>query len=276
MIILKIIGSLLRFIGILLLVLLLLLLAVLCVPVELRVKYEPDVTFGIRWLFIRHDFVGGEETEQKPPGRLRRFFSRVWELIKLMAAGLVWLVSQAVAAVRRFFVFVKRQWRRVFKPKPKKKKRPAQEEDEPEPPEPSFFGALREQRGFFGALQFFVDLGKALGSSLVRIYRGVAVNEFVLRVSITGEDAADTAVKYGKICSGAFPALSFLLGHTRHYAPKMPDIEITPDFGGEGIRIVFSGDFTVYPILMAGHLLWAVIKFAVSQIMITFKNKSQS
>ncbi len=276
MIILKIIGSLLKFIGILLLAVLILLLAVLCVPVGLRVKYEPEVTFGIRWLFIRYDFIGGDDAESKPPGRFRRLLARVWELIKLILAGIVWLISQAVAAVKRFFAFVKRQWRKVFKPKPKKKKRPAPKEEEPKPPEPSFFGALREQRGFFGALKFFVDLGKALGGSLVRIYRGVAVDEFILRVRITGEDAADTSIKYGQICSGAFPALSFLLEHTRHYTPKMSDIEITPDFGGEGIRVTFVGAFTVYPILVVGHLLWAVIKFAVSQIMITFKNKSQS
>ena len=143
----------------------------------------------------------------------------------------------------------------------------------------SFFGALKEQRGFFGALQFFADAGKRLGGAVAKIYRGIRIDRLVLHASVSGEDAADTAILYGRICAGAFPALSFLLGSTRGYDPTSPrtrDIEIVPDYAGEGIRIYFIGKFTVFPILMVGNLLWAVIRFAVAQFKISSKNKKEN
>ena len=59
------------------------------------------------------------------------------------------------------------------------------------------------------------------------------------------------------------------------FEQHMQDIEIIPDFAGEGIKIFFIGEFTFFPILMVGNLLWAVIKFAVSQIKITSKLKKE-
>ena len=114
---------------------------------------------------------------------------------------------------------------------------------------------------------------------MARIYRGIKIDRLVLHASISGEDAADTAIQYGRICAGTFPALSFLLSHTRGYDPASPrtkDIEIVPDYAGDGIKIYFIGEFTAFPILMIGNLLWAVIGFAVTQIKISLKkNNSQ-
>lgn len=274
MIVLKMIGWLFKIIGVLLLILLTVLLVALCFPVHLEIKYLPDVTFRVKYLFIRYTVVG-EEEEKKPPGRMRRFLTAVLGAIIWLAGEIARFFRWLADRVKALFAWVKKK---LFRPKPKKKKRPkADREDEPEEKNQSLFSALREQRGFFGALKFFVDIGKALGGGLVRIYRGVTVDRFLLRVRVSGEDAADTAVKYGAVCSGAFPALSYLLGNTRRFEMRrhLPDIEITPDFAGEGIRIVFDGALTVFPILVLGNLLWALLKFAAAQLKITFKNKQQ-
>ena len=78
--------------------------------------------------------------------------------------------------------------------------------------------------------------------------------------------------------SAAFPALSFLLGHTRGYDPlnaRTKDIEIVPDFAGEGIDIYLIAELTLFPILIVGNALSAVIRFVVAQIKITSKYKSK-
>ena len=269
MVVLKIIGLLLKIIGWLLLIILLLVLAALCVPVHLHAKYEPEITLRLRYLFLKF-YILREKPPAKPPGIIRRALTAAGRFLMTVLYG----IKTAISAV---FGWIKKGISRltsIFR-KPKKKK-PAPARKKPEEKKQSFFGALKEQRGFFGALQFFADAGRMLGGALARIYRGIRIDRLVLHVSVTGEDAADTAIQYGRICAAAFPALSFLLGNTRGYDPASPrtkDIEIVPDYAGAGIQIYCIGELTVFPILVIGNLLWAVIRFAAAQIKISLKNK---
>lgn len=264
MILLKIVGVLLKIIGI---VLLLLLLA-MCIPVHLGVQYEETVIVKIQYLFFKYTFDSASlnaeestsEAESKKPGFLKTmvtyllgFLAWVFSLIKRLISAIIRYIKRGIAYLKRKF----------FKPKPKKKKPNDDKEPKKEKKQQSVFGNLREERGFWGAIGFFVDLGKALGGGMVRIYRGVAIDRFTLRVAICGEDAADTAIKYGEVCSVAFPALSFLLTHARRYRQ---DIEMAPNFAGDGNRIAFDGAFVIYPILILIHLLGAIFRFLISQI----------
>lgn len=271
LIVLKIIGFLLKILVWLLLILLLLVLVALCIPLHLHVKYEPEVTLRLRYFFLKF-YILGEKPPKKPPGLFRRALAAVGKFLLTVLS----LIKAGISALFRWigkgFRWVKAKLRR----KPKKKKTVPKKE--PEEKRLSFFGALKEQRGFFGAIEFFADAGKALGGAVGKIYRGIRIDRLALHAAISGEDAADTAVRYGRICAGVFPALSFLLGSTRGYDPASPrtkDIEIVPDFAGEGIKLYFIGEFTLFPLLMVGNLLWAVIQFAVSQLKISSKIKKE-
>ena len=270
LIVLKIIGFLLKLIGWLLLIILLVLLAAMCIPVHLEVKYEPEVTLRLRYFFLRF-YILGEKPPAKPPGIIRRALAVVGRFLLTVLYGVRTAVSAVFRWIRKGLARLKSRFRRKPRPKQKKTSQPKEQEKKQ-----SFFGALREQRGFFGALQFFADAGKMLGGAAAKVYRGVRIDRLVLHAAITGEDAADTAIQYGRICGAAFPALSFLLSNTRGYDPASPrtkDIEIVPDFAGEGVKIVLIGEFTLFPILMVGNLLWAVIRFAFAQIKLTSKLK---
>jgi hypothetical protein len=274
MILLKIIAVLLKLLGIILLLLLL----AMCIPTRLGVTYKDTVIIHIQYLFFKYTFDSASLNEEKPepeekpkkPGLLKTVFT-------YLLGGVVWilrLIKRLLSAIlkyiktysKRGIAGLKRFIKTHFKSKPKKKQKQTDDDEEDSPKEKkqqSLFGSLREDRGFWGAIGFFADLGKALGGGLVRIYRGVAIEKFMLRVSICGEDAADTAIQYGKVCSVAYPALSFLLTHARRYRQ---DIEITPDFAGNGAPITFDGEFILYPILILAHLLGAVFRFLISQV----------
>ena len=272
LIVLKILGILLKIIGLLLLIILLLLLVAMCIPVHLHVKYEPEVTLRLRYLFFRF-YILGERPPKKPPGMIRRALAAFGKFLLTVLYGLKTAVSAVFGWMKKGLKWI------ISKVRKPKKKKAALPKKKPVEKKQSFFGALKEQRGFFGALQFFADAGKRLGGAVAKIYRGIRIDRLVLHASVSGEDAADTAILYGRICAGAFPALSFLLGSTRGYDPTSPrtrDIEIVPDYAGEGIRIYFIGKFTVFPILMVGNLLWAVIRFAVAQFKISSKNKKEN
>lgn len=275
MIVLKIFGFLLKIIGVLLLIIILLLLAAMCVPLHLEIKYEPDVTFRIRYLFI-HYTLAGEPLPQKPPGIIRKALAAAGRWLVMLLVLIRELLSAIFRELKKSFAWIRS--RLGIGRKPKKKKPPRPKSDKPPKKEKVFFGSLFEQRGILGALEFFADIGKALGGTMVRIYRGIKINRLVLHASVSGEDAADTAIQYGRICSAAFPALSFLLSNTRGYDPAnaaAKDIEIIPDFAGEGINIYLIGELTVFPILVVGNLLWSLIRFAVKQIKITSRLKSK-
>ncbi len=272
LIVLKILLFLLKIIGWLLLIIITALLAAMCVPVHIQVKYEPEVTFRLRYFF--HTFyIAGESPPLEPPGVIRRALAAAGKFLLTV----IYLIKTAFSAASRW---IKKLFARLLsriRRKPKQKK-PAPPRKKPEEKKQSFFGALREQRGFFGALQFFADAGRMLGGAVAKVYRGIRIDALVLHASVSGDDAADTAILYGRICAAAFPALSFLLGSTRGYDPASPrtrDIEIVPDYAGEGIKIYLIGEFTVFPILMIGNLLWAVIKFAVAQIKLTSALKKE-
>ncbi len=271
MIVLKIFGIILKIIGLLLLIILLLLLAAMCVPVHLEIKYEPEVTFRIRYLFIKYT-VAGETGPKKPPGVFRRMLAAAGRFLGMVFGAVGQFFSAVFRGLKKAFAWIKAR----LGLRPKQKKPAEKKQAKPKKKEKGFLGSLFEQCGLFGTIQFFADIGKTLGGTMVRIYRGVKINRLVLHVSVSGEDAADTAIQYGRICAGAFPALSFLLSHTRGYDPSNPktkDIEIVPDFAGEGIKIYLIGEFTVFPIFIVGNLLGAVIKFAVSHIKITSEIK---
>ncbi len=271
MILLKIIGVLLKIIG----AVLLLLLLAMCIPVHLGVLYEETVIVNIKYLFFKYTFDSASlnaeesepETEPKKPGLIKTIFTYILGFFVWIFSLIKRLFSAIIRYGKRGIAYLKRK---LFKPKPKKK-RPDEDEPQKKPKKKqSLFGSLREDRGFWGAIGFFVDLGKALGGGMVRIYRGVAIDRFTLRAAVCGEDAADTAIKYGEVCSAAFPALSFLLTHARRYRQ---DIEITPNFAGDGNKIAFDGVFVLYPILILAHLLGAVFRFLISQIKYYIKRK---
>lgn len=272
MLVFKIIVVLLKIIGILLLILL----AAMCVPVHLGVLYEESVAVRIRYLFMKYTFDGGEQSgETKPSDQTEKPQNKLQTALLMVAGFFVWLfeavkngILTLIRYIKRGIAALKKKFRKNLKPK--KKKSTSDTENPKKKQKQSLFGTLREERSFWGAVQFFVELGKALGGAMVRIYRGVAIDKFTIRAAVAGEDAADTAIKYGEVCSVAFPALSFLLVNARRYTQ---DIQINPDFGGDGMPITFDGEFVIYPILVLAHLLGAVMKFILLQIKITLQNK---
>lgn len=272
----------LKIIGVLLLIILILLIAAICIPVYVEIKYDETVTLRIKYLFVRFIKVfGGEEIsnvekELKEPtafdkilSTITGFIEKSWCAIRIFFSNAANFIKRTLRKIRGL-VRAKLKQKAKSRPKNKKQGTGGKKTSKTKSSDQSLFDSLREERGFWGAINFFVDLGKALSGGLVKMYSGIAANKFVLRVEIVGEDAADTAVKYGKICSVAFPALSFLLSNMRRYNRN---IEITPNFDGDEGRIYFDGEFIIYPVLIIGHALSAVIKFAIKQIKITFKNQ---
>lgn len=124
-------------------------------------------------------------------------------------------------------------------PKEKKPKNKKKKEDSAETPTEDKAGTEKNKKGNGLLKQLYLDRGydglvkilRAIGNSLSgffgKLYKTLTVDEFYLTMITAGSDAADTALKHGKLCAWAFPILGKLVSMCK---VKKYDFDISPDF----------------------------------------------
>ncbi len=122
------------------------------------------------------------------------------------------------------------------KPKKEKKKKVNKEKPKDESevvPEPkkkkqdNMFVRFYRNRGVNGVVQLLKDAANAVGGMFRRIGRAFLFEELFISLTVGAGDSAETAIKYGKVCSGAFPAMGLLVNSMRI---RKYNLEINPDF----------------------------------------------
>jgi len=94
-----------------------------------------------------------------------------------------------------------------------------------------------------------------MGKSAVTILRRTTFKNFSLDVTVGGEDAAATAITYGKICSFTYPALGILHANSKM---KNPKVNIVADYEKEKVDIEFSSTAKIPLIMLVISVLWIV------------------
>ncbi len=120
------------------------------------------------------------------------------------------------------------------KPKKEKKKKEEKEKEESEViSEPkkkkkdNMFVRFYRNKGVEGVVQLLKDASSALGGMFKRIGRAFLFEELFIALSVGAGDSAETAIKYGKTCSAAFPAMGLIVSNMR---VKKYSLDISPDF----------------------------------------------
>ncbi len=121
--------------------------------------------------------------------------------------------------------------------KPKKEKKKTKEEKPKEESEvirepkkkkkDNMFVRFYNNRGVSGVVQLLKDAARALGGMFKRIGRAFLFEELIISLKVGAGDSAETAIKYSKTCSAAFPAMGLIVSTMR---VKKYNIEINPDF----------------------------------------------
>lgn len=127
----------------------------------------------------------------------------------------------------------------------------------------NLFKQLYIEQGYDGIVKMLSAVKTSLGSFFSKLYKTFTINELYLTMRITGSDAADTAIKYGKISSWLFPTLGKIASTCKM---KKYDIDISPDFIGVKNEAEIYLDVSVVPIritnaaiVLAVQLLFKVI-----------------
>ncbi len=74
-----------------------------------------------------------------------------------------------------------------------------------------------------------INMLKSILSKFQKLLKHTVVKDFKFNITVAREDAADTAIKYGKVCSLVYP-IATLFGKCVNFKPE--DISVYSDFSG--------------------------------------------
>jgi len=144
---------------------------------------------------------------------------------------------------------------------PKKKK----ETKNKKPKKPSYLKKLNDRRGVEGLISAVVELSKLVTSTLKGLFEKVVIERFDINVTIVGDDAADTALKYGRICGAFYSAVSVICGTAKCDGYN---VMVTPDFDDEAKASV-KADVCFY--IRVAYVLKYAIKVLYKLFIIRYK-----
>lgn len=118
----------------------------------------------------------------------------------------------------KYNVFPKK--RKIKKAKAKKETEKSSEQKEKNP-------KSIKKRGLDWLLNVIKQVANLASNALKDFFRHIIVKRFMISIKVVGDDAADTAVKYGYCCSVVYPAIGLTVGNVkcREYG-----IDISPNF----------------------------------------------
>ncbi len=142
------------------------------------------------------------------------------------------------------------------KEEPKKDAAPKEQKTKGPNPLKNFY----ENEKIEGILQILRRLLEVIGKFGRRFVNSFVIDKMFLEISVSSEDAAQTAEDYGKMCQKVFPVVGAVCANCN---VKKYSIDIEPDYIGHGFN---EYAFTMEISLNPGKLINAVLMFAFGAI----------
>ncbi|MCI8497499.1 MAG: DUF2953 domain-containing protein [Clostridiales bacterium] len=175
------------------------------------------------------------------------------------------------AAVKYLFVTV------PLAPRPEsgKKSKKTQQTDQKESGQgqkkkPSALMNMIKKDGLGGIVDFISHLSRSGKRLLEKVLRHLKVKDFRLVIIVKGDDAADTALRYGKICAVFYPMFSYLCGLAR---VTVKELSVLPGFHAEQSKEEFSFTARISPVFLIGAGLGFFLRFFAHTIAKQFRKQ---
>ena len=145
--------------------------------------------------------------------------------------------------------------RRKAEKKRKKEEKLRKKGIKPEKKEDKFsFSKLFKEEGIKGFVHEMLTIVKSLWNLIVGVLRRATLRNLEFRMSVAGEDAADTAVTYGYINAAVYPVVSALLENVDEY--RNFETLITPDFSEDAeSSVLIDVHLSIKPVKLIAALL---------------------
>ena len=191
------------------------LIVILCsVKVKITAEYGEAFSLDVQWLFIKlHIFPQTEEQKAKREAKK-----------------------------------AKKEEKKKKKPEEEKK-----EEDKPSEPKKNIFKEFYENQGFGATVELIQTAAAQLGGFMGSIYRAFVIENLKLLLKVSsGDDAAQNAIKYGKVCSAVYPSMGFICLNMK---VKKYEVNVVPDFISQENKAQFALSLSVRPIKLTNAVV---------------------
>ncbi len=158
--------------------------------------------------------------------------------------------------------------RKPKKEKPKKEKpteeKPKEEKPSQAPKKENFVMKFYRNQGFDGTVTFINDVLRGLNTFLGDIFRrSFTIEKLILRMRVAKDDAAETAIAYGKTCAAVFPAMGHICTTMR---VRKYDIDISPDYLAKKSTASIHAELSVRPIRITNAAIRLLFRAVVAYI----------
>ena len=134
-----------------------------------------------------------------------------------------------------------------------KKEEEKKEEDKPSEPKKNIFKEFYENQGFGATVELIQTAAAQLGGFMGSIYRAFVIENLKLLLKVSsGDDAAQNAIKYGKVCSAVYPSMGFICSNMK---VKKYEVNVVPDFISQENKAQFALSLSVRPIKLTNAVV---------------------
>lgn len=200
------------------------------IKVSVTAEYADSFSLDVQWLFIKlHIFPQTEEQKAKREAKK-----------------------------------AKKEEKKKKKPEKEKPEEEKKEENKPSEPKKNIFKEFYENQGFGATVELIQTAAAQLGGFMGSIYRAFVIENLKLLLKVSsGDDAAQNAIKYGKVCSAVYPSMGFICSNMK---VKKYEVNVVPDFISLENKAQFALSLSVRPIkltnaavVLAFRLLFKVL-----------------
>lgn len=178
-----------------------------------------------------------------------RFYATYEDTLRVIAKFLFWE-----------FILLPESEKEEKKKKKRKNRKKAKKKDENEKKE--YVKKVSKTKGIEGLASILIELVKLICSAIKGLAEHAVVKKFEFLVKVAGEDAADTALKYGKYCGVIYSAVSLICG-----TAKCDDytLKVAPDFSDNAkTQIDLDVRFNIRVFYIIKYLLRLEVKLFVT------------
>lgn len=115
-------------------------------------------------------------------------------------------------------------------------------QEKPKEKKEGFFKELEKKMGFTGAVREVFGFARDCLLHIKKLLRHIYFKKVCLNITVASEDAAQTAIEYGAVCSAVYPTLALLDSYGNI---KFKQINVESDFNGKKCDFEFSATATV-------------------------------
>ena len=211
------------------------LIVILCsVKVKITAEYGEAFSLDVQWLFIKlHIFPQTEEQKAKREAKK-----------------------------------AKKEEKKKKKPEEEKK-----EEHKPSEPKKNIFKEFYENQGFGATVELIQTAAAQLGGFMGSIYRAFVIENLKLLLKVSsGDDAAQNAIKYGKVCSAVYPSMGFICSNMK---VKKYEVNVVPDFISQENKAQFALSLSVRPIKLTNAVVVLAFRLLFKVLMKLLKGSKK-